>query len=91
MRKIYEAEAEYDKGVYNQSLRIVETLIENGEDLPDAYFLRAKIHFRHQNWKEAINDLNQVLEVQPENQSAWNYRGMIEDILAYGNKDQYNP
>ena len=41
-------------------------------------------------WHEAINCYIQAIELDPES-PAVEAKGMLEDIMAYYNKDMYNP
>jgi hypothetical protein len=57
----------------------------------DRLLLRAKTCYRLQKWGEALNDLNMILEKEPQNNMAINYKSMILDIINYWNKDNFNP
>ena len=56
------------------------------------YFLmKGKIEQKFQNWGEAINAFNKVLEIDPENSEAQNNLHLIRNILNFWNPDMFNP
>lgn len=56
------------------------------------YFLiRGKIEQKFQNWGDAINAFNKVLEIDPENSEAQNNLQLIQNILNFWNPDMFNP
>lgn len=55
------------------------------------YFERAKVHFRHDDFGSAINDLNTVLELDPKHVPAAEMLEMVRSILGFHNTDMYNP
>jgi hypothetical protein len=50
-----------------------------------------KIYYKNQEWGEALNLLNKVLDIEPDNVLALNYKKMITDILKFRHTDLYNP
>lgn len=52
---------------------------------------RAAEHYRRNEWGAALNTCNKVLELDPDNAEAREYRKMIEEILAFRYTDIYNP
>lgn len=74
------------------SLEIVNTIIRKKElHLQDAFLLRARIHFKMQNWGDAMNDYFCVLEIDPENKEAKSGIEMAKSILGYFTPDMFNP
>ena len=56
------------------------------------YFLmKGKLEQKFQNWGEAINAFNKVLELDSENFEAQNNLHLIQNILNFWNPDMFNP
>jgi len=53
--------------------------------------LRAQVYYKMQQWGNALNDLNHLLMLEPENTAAQNYKTMVLNIISFWNKDNYNP
>ena len=73
----------------------VETLLSNylsNNPLDiEAMLLRAQVYYKMQQWGNALNDLNHLLMLEPENTAAQNYKTMVLNIISFWNKDNYNP
>ena len=73
----------------------VETLLSNylsNNPLDtEAMLLRAQVYYKMQQWGNALNDLNHLLMLEPENAAAQNYKTMVLNIISIWNKDNYNP
>ncbi|MBN1927055.1 MAG: tetratricopeptide repeat protein [Prolixibacteraceae bacterium] len=89
--KIYLAEKAFTDGNHEETLAILNKILETDPGSTDALLIRAKVYYRHQNWSKALNDLNYLLEKQPENIIAQNYKSMVLDIVKFWNKDNFNP
>ena len=57
----------------------------------DYYLVKGKIAQKFQNWGDAINAFNKVLEIDPENSDAKNNLHLIQNILNFWNPDMFNP
>jgi tetratricopeptide (TPR) repeat protein len=57
----------------------------------DYYLLKGKIEQKFQNWGEAINAFNRVLDLDPGNSEAENNLHLIQNILNFWNPDLLNP
>ncbi|WP_321344933.1 hypothetical protein [uncultured Draconibacterium sp.] len=57
----------------------------------DYYLLKGKLEQKYQNWGEAINSFNKVLEIDPQNTEAANNLHLIDNILNFWNPDLLNP
>ena len=55
------------------------------------YLLKGAIEQKYQNWGEAINAFNRVLEIEPDNEEAKNNLHLIQNILNFWNPDMFNP
>jgi tetratricopeptide (TPR) repeat protein len=89
----------------NQEIEIVQQLLELGkakeaklafqqivpENTIKYLLLKGKIEQKFQNWGEAINSFNKVLELDPENSVAQNNLHLIKNILNFWNPDMFNP
>nr|WP_319570309.1 hypothetical protein [uncultured Draconibacterium sp.] len=87
------------------SLAVIEDLLKNekteqarklfeklGEQNTVRYFLlKGKIEQKYQNWGEAINAFNRVLEIDSQNTEAANNLQLIKNILNFWNPDLLNP
>lgn len=88
-----------------EKLRDIESLLQADKgneakaaflELPEtetvAYFLlKGKIERKFQNWGQAINAFNKVLELDSDNEEAKHNLQMIQSILDFWNPDLYNP
>ncbi|MCY1722628.1 hypothetical protein OU798_19920 [Prolixibacteraceae bacterium Z1-6] len=63
----------------------------DAEELPAYYLLKGKIEQKFQNWGEAINAFNKVLEIDPGNAEAINNLHLIQNILNFWNPEMFNP
>lgn len=57
----------------------------------ETMFVRAQVYYKMQQWGNALNDLNHLLQLEPENETAQNYKTMVLNIISFWNKDNYNP
>lgn len=86
------ASSHFDKSELPQALETVNQLIHSrNEDLAKGLLLRGRIHYRMQNWGDAINDFSSVLELDPGNQEAKTGIEMAKNILGYFTPDMFNP
>lgn len=89
--KLKQAEQAVEIGELNEGMKLIDQLLcENKTDI-DALMLKAKIYYKKQQWGNALNALSKVDELAPNYQAAAHYRQMINSILNYWNKDNYNP
>lgn len=61
------------------------------EDSSEYFMVRGKIEQKFQNWGDAINAFNKVLEIDPKNSEAQNNLHLIRNILNFWNPDMFNP
>ena len=85
------AEILFEEGKINEALEAIRNLWTDDVQNADLYLLRAKCNIKVQNWGNALNDLNVLLELDPENKIAGNYKAMVMDIIRFWNKDNFNP
>lgn len=89
--ELYKAEILFNEGSTNESLDFINKVIKKSPTVTEYLMLRAKIYYRLQKWGDALNDLNLILDKEPENQMASNYKLMVLDIINFWNKDNFNP
>ena len=85
------AETALDDGNINEATAIVNNILGTDHSNVDALMLMVKIYYKKQKWGDALNTLNKVEEIDPNHKSVVHYRQMINSILNYWNKDNYNP
>ncbi len=88
---ISEANKLFDEGKINESLFIASLLFEKNNNDNDVLLLLAKINYKNQEWGEALNKLNKILDLEPDNAIAGNYKKMVIEILKFRHTDLYNP
>lgn len=81
----------FDQNKLLDSLETLSKLIQINVSNSDALLLRARIHYKMQNWGDAMNDYCSVLEIDPENQEAKSGIEMAENILGHFTPDMLNP
>jgi nicotinate-nucleotide adenylyltransferase len=86
-----EAKRLFDQNELAGSLETVSKIILNDDNNRDAFLLRGRIHYKMQNWGDAMNDYYSVLELDPENQEAKSGIEMAKSILGYFTPDMFNP
>lgn len=75
----------------DRALKILNELIaKNGTDILSLN-LRARIHYKMQNWGNAMNDYTAVLEIDTANAEAKSGLAMAGNILGYFTPDMFNP
>lgn len=89
--KLEEALAMYQNNQVAQSLELVNQYIQENLSDYQAFLLRGRIHYRMQNWGDAMNDYALVLESDSENQEAKSGMEMVKNILGYFTPDLFNP
>ena len=89
--KVIEAEKLYTLDNLEACAVLINEVIALEENNVDALILRAKLNYKQQNWGNALNDLNRILDIDPNNGFAENYKQIVLNILTYWNKDNYNP
>jgi regulator of sirC expression with transglutaminase-like and TPR domain len=85
------AETLYNTGNTVEALEVLDLLLKSNPTDCESLMLRAKVFYRLQKWGAALNDLNLILDNEPENQTAINFKTMVLNIITYWNKDNFNP
>ena len=57
----------------------------------EALMERGRLHYRRNEWGEALNDFGRVVELQPDHTEARQMKEMIYEILQFRYTDLYNP
>lgn len=77
----------------NRTEEAIEKLTQLAETMPDCdeiFYLRGNAYRKHNDWKHAMSDYCRATELNPESPAADAYKAACE-ILAFYNKDLYNP
>jgi regulator of sirC expression with transglutaminase-like and TPR domain len=80
-----------DQNELSRSLDILNERILSDSNDAQAFQLRGRIHYKMQNWGEAMNDFSVVLELEPDNPEAKSGFEMAQNILGYFTPDMFNP
>ena len=74
---------------HEEALVILDKIVSknNGE----AIFLKGEIHFKLQQWGDALNQFSRYLDQYPSDTKAESYCILIQNILGFYHKDLYNP
>lgn len=85
------AKAQFDQNELDGSLEAVNGVLLYDHGNLEAFLLRARIHYKMQQWGGAMNDYGSVLEIDPDNQEAKSGIEMARSILGYFTPDMFNP
>jgi tetratricopeptide (TPR) repeat protein len=90
--KISEIERLLDESQLEAALlKIEEQLALGGEPTADIHFQKGRVYVKKQEWGQAINAFNQVLEIDPDYPGAQNQIDLVKSILGFFNPDLINP
>ncbi len=81
----------FELGNIDESLFLTEEVLKMNDKDVEALILLSKIFYKNQEWGKSLNCLNKILDIQPGNNIALNYKQMVLNILTFWNKDNYNP
>lgn len=81
----------FDQNEFSGSFEALNEILQNDQNDSGAFLLRARIHYKMQNWGDAMNDYCSVLEIEPENKEAKSGIEMAGNILGYFTPDLFNP
>lgn len=70
-------------------IRLTQSISQSPHD-DDLYRQRADLHWKRQDWKSAIDDYTEAIRLNPAS-PAVQLREMVMQIIAFYNKDIYNP
>lgn len=85
------AKQAFDHGDNELGSKLIEDLLNNDSSNIEALMLKAKMFYQKQKWGDALNTLNKVNEINPNYEPALHYMHMINSILNFWNKDNFNP
>lgn len=86
-----EAQRCFKNNELSRAMEILNEYIPENTSDYQAVLLRARIHYRMQNWGDAINDYALVLDIEPDNPEAKSGMEMARNILGYFTPDMFNP
>lgn len=81
----------FSNGDLDQCLVYTHELLDENKFDCDALMLQAKVYYKKQDFGDALNCVNRILEKEKSNEIALNYKEMIVNIISFWNKDHYNP
>jgi tetratricopeptide (TPR) repeat protein len=85
------AESLFTGGNAEEAIAVLNEMLLNGNLDAECFMLRAKVYYQQQQWGNALNDLNRVLENDADHQMAKSYKSMVMSIILFWNKDNFNP
>ncbi|OFX52909.1 MAG: hypothetical protein A2066_19970 [Bacteroidetes bacterium GWB2_41_8] len=88
---ITEAKLLFEQNELEKSIQILNELILTNVSDIQVLNLRGRIHYKMQNWGNAMNDYSAVLEIDPGNADAKSGLEMAKSILGYFTPDMFNP
>lgn len=92
MEQLFEqAKETFESNRLDEARSLLDLLIGNQTCLKEALLLRSLLFRKLQLWGDAINDLNRILELDPDNKVALNHRTMVLQIIRFWNKEMSNP
>ncbi len=91
MSQIKNAKEAFDRNDFKTSLLLLDEIINQNNFHIEALLLRSSIAQKKQNWSDALNDLNRILEIDEYHVKALTTKVMIMEILKFRNTDLYNP
>lgn len=74
-----------------QAHSLISGLLKSKEENEEFYFQLGRIHYKRQEWGEAINAFNKVLDINPNHKEAQSLIEMAKNILGYFTPDMFNP
>ena len=77
------------QGKNAEAKRMFESIPESGD--VEYWMLKGTIEQRFQQWGKAYNAFVKVQQIDPEHVEAKTQIAMIDSILSFWNKDQFNP
>ncbi|MDD4738454.1 MAG: tetratricopeptide repeat protein [Bacteroidales bacterium] len=72
-----------------QAMKEIDEIIAQDANQDIAYYLRGNVFRKQQDWKNAINNYSQAIEINPSS-PAKDARDMCIEILNFYNTDMYN-
>jgi Flp pilus assembly protein TadD, contains TPR repeats len=85
------AKQHIEAGEIEVAHKILDSIVAKDDATPEVFLSRGLIHFRKQNWGDAINDFTRVIELDPDNSEARHRMEMAKNILGYFTPDMFNP
>src|SRR6056297_273379 len=78
-----------EKEDFSQALEVLDSQDTDDNENIELLFIMAKIYHQTQYFGKAINILQKILKIDPDQKEAKNYIALIQDILRYTNSDIY--
>ncbi|MBR3896778.1 MAG: tetratricopeptide repeat protein [Bacteroidaceae bacterium] len=78
-----------DEGALQEAITQLGTLIDDGCEDDELYYLRGNAYRKLCNWQQALNNYLEAISLNPESPAKEAHR-MLMEILEFYNKDMYN-
>lgn len=75
----------------DEALLLIEHGLHQRPSCAELYYLQGQIFYKLQQWGQAINAFNRVLEIDPNHPDAQSQIDMANSILGYFTPDMFNP
>ncbi|MBQ0070233.1 MAG: tetratricopeptide repeat protein [Bacteroidales bacterium] len=94
MASVSEIKTLLDASRSDEAIAAADVLLQSGGVASDtmamAYYLRGNAYRQQGNWRMAINSYLEAIELDPDGPAVMAYNN-AQEILAFFNKDLYNP
>ena len=80
-----------EAGQRQEAIKKIEAYLQQGGEIADLLLLLGELIYAEGRMPEALNNINAVSRIRPDDQKARNYVVMINNILGYYCKDLFNP
>ena len=78
------------EGRLDEAIRLLDAYIEEHPADDEAWFLRGNAYRKKEDFRQALNNYLNAIELNPESSATKAYASLIR-ILDYNNNDIYNP
>ena len=78
------------QNMLDEALEALNSLIGDGSDNDELYYLRGNVYRKFNNWKCAMGDYLKASAINPDSPATAAYNSALQ-ILEYYNKDLLNP
>ncbi|MBQ0114900.1 MAG: tetratricopeptide repeat protein [Bacteroidales bacterium] len=94
MKTVKDIKELLDASRTDEAIAAADSLLEGGaadrQTMATAYYLRGNAYRQSGNWRMALNSYLESMDLDPDGPAADAYR-VVQEILAFYNKDLYNP
>jgi uncharacterized protein HemY len=80
-----------ESNLLEEALQQIDHLLQQQPNYTELHYLQGQIYYKQQQWGQAINAFNRVLELEPNHPDAQSQIDMANSILGYFTPDMFNP